>query len=357
MTRDRDVVDLRSDTVTRPTPGMREAIARADVGDDVLGDDPTVRALEDRVAELLGKEAALFFPSGTMANQTAVAVLTTPGSEVVIEATGHVLDWEGGAPAQWAGVLLRPVPTPDGLLTPEQVEAAIRPDGRMAIRTSLVCLENTHNAAGGRVMPLATLRAIRDVAGRRGIPIHLDGARLWNASAASGVPEAAFAAEADTVMVTMSKGLGCPIGSLLAGSADLIEEAWHVRRRHGGGMRQVGILAAAGLYALDHHRGRLAEDHARARRLADRLDGVPGIRVVPPETNIVMIDIERDDLDAPAVVERVRPHGVLLTPFTTRRVRAVTHLDIDDAGVDRAAEAVAGVLGVEGAVGRRGVGT
>ncbi len=339
------VVDLRSDTVTRPTPGMREAIARAEVGDDVLGDDPTVKRLEARVAELLGKEAALFFPSGTMANQTAVAVLTSPGTEVVIEATGHILDWEGGAAAQWAGIQLRPVPTPDGLLTPDLVRDAIRPEARMAVRTSLICLENTHNAAGGKIMPLGTMRAIRDIAARRGIPVHLDGARLWNASVATGIPEATFAAEADTVMVTLSKGLGCPVGSLLAGSAELIDEAWYIRRRHGGGMRQAGILAAAGLYALEHHRERLADDHARARRLADLLDGTPGIRVVPPETNIVMIDVVWDDLDAPTLAERARANGVLLTPFTSRRVRAVTHLDIDDAGIDRAAAAIRTAVG------------
>ncbi|MFS8637648.1 MAG: GntG family PLP-dependent aldolase [Gemmatimonadota bacterium] len=339
------VVDLRSDTVTRPTPGMREAIARAEVGDDVLGDDPTVKKLEERVAEILGKEAALFFPSGTMANQTAVAILTTPGTEVIIEETGHILDWEGGAAAQWAGIQLRPVPTADGLLTPELVQRAIRPDVRMGVRTSLICLENTHNAAGGKIMPLETMRAIRDIAARRGIPIHLDGARLWNASVAAGIPEAMFAAEADTVMVTLSKGLGCPVGSLLAGTAELIGEAWYVRRRHGGGMRQSGILAAAGLYALEHHRERLAEDHARARRLAELLDGTPGIRVIPPETNIVMIDIEREDLDAFALVERARARGVLLTPFTATRVRAVTHLDVDDAGIERAAAATRAAVG------------
>ncbi len=345
----RDVVDLRSDTVTRPTPGMREAIAHAEVGDDVLGDDPTVRRLEERVAALLGKEAALFFPSGIMANQTAIAVLTTPGTEVVVEATAHVLDWEDGAPAHWAGVQLRQVPTPDGLLSPERVEAAIRPESRFAIRTSLVCLENTHNAAGGTVLPLATLRAIREVAARRGVPIHLDGARLWNASVASGVPESAFATEADTVMVTLSKGLGCPVGSLLAGSKATMAEAWRVRRRHGGGMRQAGILAAAGLFALDHHRDRLAEDHARARLLADRLAGLPGIRIIPPETNIVMIDIERDDLDARSLGDRLERHGVLFSRFTTRRIRAVTHLDVDDAAIHRAADAVAAALGTRAA--------
>ncbi|HEX7050563.1 MAG TPA: GntG family PLP-dependent aldolase [Longimicrobiales bacterium] len=340
----RDVVDLRSDTVTRPTPGMREAIAHAEVGDDALGDDPTVKRLEERVAALLGKEAALFLPSGIMANQTAIAVLTSPGTEVVTDATGHIVDWEDGAPAQWSGVQLRTVPTQDGLLSPDAVEAAIRPPGPLSLRTSLICLENTHNAAGGRILPLETMRAIRRVAERRGVPIHLDGARLWNASVATGTPESAWAAEADTVMVTLSKGLGCPVGSVLAASRTLIEEAWRVRRRHGGGMRQVGILAAAGLYALDHHRDRLEEDHARARRLAERLENVPGIRVVPPETNIVMLDIERDDLDADGLLARLAEQGVLLSRFTDRRVRAVTHLDIDDRAIERAADAVTAAL-------------
>jgi threonine aldolase len=338
------VVDLRSDTVTRPTPAMREAIARAEVGDDALGDDPTVRRLEERVADLLGKEAALFFPSGIMANQTAVLALTSPGTEAVIEATGHILDWEDAAPAQWAGILLRPVPTPDGLLTPELVTAAIRPESPFGIRTSLICLENTHNAAGGRVLPLETLRAIRRVAVEKGVPVHLDGARLWNASAATGIPESDFAAEADTVMVSLSKGLGCPVGSMLAGSAETIARARRIRRRLGGAMRQAGILAAAGLYALDHHRERISEDHRRARHLAEIAASVPGLEVVPPETNIVMIDILRDDLDAAAVLARLDRAGVRMSQFGARRIRAVTHLDVDDDGIARAGAALAAAL-------------
>lgn len=344
MTDPGGIVDLRSDTVTRPTPAMREAIARAEVGDDTLGDDPTVRRLEARVAELLGLEAALFFPSGIMANQTAIAVLTRPGSEVVVDTTGHIVDWEDGAPAQWSGVQLRTVPTPDGLLMPERVEAAIRPPGPFTIRTSLVALENTHNAAGGRILPLEAMRAVRAVARRHDVPVHLDGARLWNASAATGIPESAWAAEADTVMVTLSKGLGCPVGSMLAGTREIIDEAWRIRRRLGGGMRQAGILAAAGLYALDHHRERLVEDHARARALAVRLDGLDGIRVVAPETNIVMVEVARDDLDAPTLLERLSEQGVRLSLFTSRRVRAVTHLDIDDDAIDRAVVAFERVL-------------
>ncbi|HSH44282.1 MAG TPA: threonine aldolase family protein, partial [Longimicrobiales bacterium] len=228
------MVDLRSDTVTRPTPGMREAIASAEVGDDVFGDDPTVRLLEDRVAALLGKERALFFPSGIMANETAILVQGRPGTEAVVEASCHLVDWEDAAVAAWAGMQLRTVDTPDGVLTPDLVRAAIRPDTPVQPRTSLVCVENTHNAAGGKVVPLDTLRGVAEVARSAGLPVHLDGARLWNASAASGVELAAYAEAADTVMVSLSKGLGCPVGSLLAGDADTMAEAWRMRRRLGG---------------------------------------------------------------------------------------------------------------------------
>ncbi|MGH7576277.1 MAG: threonine aldolase family protein, partial [Longimicrobiales bacterium] len=232
------VVDLRSDTVTRPTPAMRDAIARAEVGDDALGDDPTVARLEVRVAELLGKQSTLFFPSGIMANETALQLLARPGTEVIVEATSHFADWELGAPAALAGVQLRPVAAPNAILTGDVVEAAIRPASRFQIRTSAISLENTHNAAGGRVLPIDTMRDVKRVAERHGLPVHLDGARLWNAAAATGIAESDFAACADTVMVTLSKGLGCPVGSLLGGEADLIERARVVRRRLGGAMRQ-----------------------------------------------------------------------------------------------------------------------
>jgi threonine aldolase len=338
------VVDLRSDTVTRPTAAMRDAIARADVGDDVLGDDPTVKRLEERIARLLGKEAALFFPSGVMANQTAVLALSRPGTEVLIEATGHILDWEEAAAAAWSGVQLRGVPTPDGLLTAELMRSAIRPASPYIPETSLICLENTHNSAGGRVLPLDSLREIRAVAEERGIPVHLDGARLWNASAATGVAVSVYAAHADTVMVTLSKVLGCPVGSLLAGSADVLQRAWRIRRRLGGGMRQSGILAAAGLYALDHHLDRLPEDHARARAFADGVRGIDGVRVIEPETNIVMLELGAGRPDEMAVVTSARAQGVLLSPFGARRVRAITHMDVDDAGIGRAVEVVRGVV-------------
>lgn len=344
MATDGVMIDLRSDTVTRPTPGMRDAIAAAEVGDDTLGDDPTVRRLEERTAALLHKPAALFFPSGIMANQTALLCSTSPGSEVVVEAGAHVLDWEGGAAAHWSGVQLQVL---DGTAyaTPESVRRRLRPGSRYQPRTSLIWLENTHNAAGGRILPLDVMTDVRTLARERGIPIHLDGARLWNAGAATGHAPGEYAALADTVMVTLSKGLGCPVGSLLAGEADLIERAWIVRRRLGGTMRQAGILAAAGLYAYDHHLSRLAEDHRRALDLARLAAEVPGLGVVTPETNIVMIDVEAADLDAAQLVGRLAERGVLMSPFGPRRLRAVTHMDVDDDAIASAARALAEVLG------------
>jgi threonine aldolase len=293
-------------------------------------------------AELLDKEAALFFPTGTMANETALCVHTRPGTEVIVEANAHFFDWEVGGPAALAGVQLRPLSTPDGLLTAPLVEGALRPG--FQIRTSAICVENTHNGAGGKVMPLEQMRAIADVARRHALPMHLDGARLWNAAAATGVPEAKFAALADTVMVSLSKGLGCPVGSILAGTRDQMTAARWVRRRLGGGMRQSGILAAAGIYALQNHRQRLPEDHANAQHLAQRLEHVPGVTVRPPDTNIVMIDLERPGLSAADVVTRLKEQGVLMVEFTRTRVRAVTHMDVSRQDVERAADAFARVL-------------
>jgi threonine aldolase len=335
------VIDLRSDTVTRPTPGMREAIASAEVGDDQLGDDPTVRRLEERIAGLLGKERALYFPSGIMANETAIVVHGRPGTEAVVEASCHILDWEAAAAAAWAGMQLRPVATEDGILTAEAVRDAIRPSANpYQPDTTLVCVENTHNAAGGKVIPLDTLRGVRAAARENGIPVHMDGARLWHASIAAGVPLDDYARLVDTVMVTLSKGLGCPVGSLLAGTTAVIDEAWRVRRRMGGSMRQSGILAAAGLYALDHHLDRLADDHRRAARLAELAGRVEGIDARTPDTNIVMLDLVRDDLDAATLMAALAERDVRVTMFSAKRLRAVTHLDVDDDGVHAAAEAL-----------------
>ncbi len=334
-----EIVDLRSDTVTRPSPGMRRAIAEAVVGDDVLGDDPTVKQLQERLARLLGKEAALYFPSGTQANQVGVMLNTQPGTEAICEANAHIFHYEFAAAATWSGVQLRPVPTEDGVLTAELARPYIRPPSPHLTRTSLICAENTHNMAGGKVMGLEVLRGLRALADEHGLPLHLDGARLWNAAAATGAALSEFAGLADTVMVSFSKGLGAPIGSALAGRGEAIERAWTLRKRLGGGMRQVGILAAACLYALDHNLPRVAEDHGRARRLAEYVDGLDGFNVVPPETNIVMIDIERADVSPDAVVGYLERRGVQLLATGPRRLRAVTHLDVDDEGIDRACAA------------------
>ncbi|HET7459847.1 MAG TPA: GntG family PLP-dependent aldolase [Longimicrobium sp.] len=339
------VVDLRSDTVTRPSPPMRRAIAEAEVGDAVLGDDPTAAALERHAAELLGKERALFFPSGLMANTAAILTLAEPGTEAVIDSTGHMLNYEECAAPQLGGIQFRAVQTRDGLLTVDDVSAAIRPPSPYLPRTSAVCLENTHNYAGGRVLRLVQLQAVAEAARERGARVHLDGARLPNASVASGLPMSAYAAHADTVMVALSKGLGAPVGSILAGSAEPMEKAWRLRRRLGGGMRQVGILAAAGLYALQHNLERLAEDHARADRLARRCAALPGVAALKPQTNIVMLDLTDERLDPAGILAGLAGRGVWMTQFGPRRLRAVTHMDVDDAGIERACDAFEAVVG------------
>ncbi|HKP76066.1 MAG TPA: GntG family PLP-dependent aldolase [Longimicrobiaceae bacterium] len=330
-------VDLRSDTVTRPSAQMRRVIAEAEVGDAVLGDDPTVNALEAYAAELLGKERALFFPSGVQANTTALLCLAEPGTEAVIDSTGHMLNWEEGAVAQFGGVQFRAVFTPDGLLRPEDVAGAIQASPHLP-RTTAVCLENTHNTAGGRILRLVRLQAIEQVARERGVRIHLDGARLPNAAAASGLPMSAYAAHADTVMVALSKGLGAPVGSILAGPAELMEKARRVRRRLGGGMRQAGLLAAAGLYALRNNLERLEEDHRRAHALAHGCATAPGVVAAKPQTNIVMLDLEDGPPTVAEVLAGLEARGVRMVQFGPRRIRAVTHMDVDDAGIARAVE-------------------
>ncbi len=337
------LIDLRSDTVTRPTPAMRRAMAEAEVGDDVLDGDPTVRRLEARVAELLGKEGALFFPSGTMANLTAVSLLSRPGTEILLDAGAHIVHYEVAGAAAIAGVQVRPVPPRAHVMDAADLRGALRLPSKHVPMASLVCVENTHNGAGGKVTPISELRAIRDVAAEHGLPVHLDGARLWNASAASGSTLAELAECADTVMVSFSKGLGAPVGAALAGPRDVIGEGWAVRKRLGGGMRQSGILAAGALHGIEHHLRRLREDHERAGEYAAIVDGVRGARVVPPDTNIVMLDLPAE-LDAFAVVERAAEAGVLVTPWSPSRIRAVTHLDADAGAVRRAAETVARVM-------------
>jgi len=344
------LVDLRSDTVTRPTPGMRRAMAEAIVGDDVFGDDPTVQVLEHRVAELAGKEAALFVPSGTMGNLIAVKCHTEPSDAVLLEDRSHIFLNEQGGVAALAGCLAHPVPSDRGAIAVETLEAARRGENDHVAKLSLVCMENTHNWHGGTVVPFAAMQALSMQARARGIRVHLDGARLWNASAASGREIREWAALADTVMMCFSKALGAPIGSILVGDGELVRRARRVRKRWGGGMRQVGVLAAAALHALDHHVGRLSDDHARARALATALRRVPGVSVIAPETNIVMIEIEHPALDPAGLSAALRGRGVLIDPSGRRRLRAMTHLDVDDEGLERAASAFRSV--VEEQIGR-----
>ena len=338
-------IDLRSDTVTKPSFEMRRAMADADVGDDVLDRDPTTARLETRVAELLGMDDALFFPSGTQANQTAIALLTTPGTELLVEANAHLVHYElAGVSANW-GVQIRPITTPDGMLSGALVRGALRPASRHVPRAAAVTAENTHNAAGGKVMTVEVMAGIAAAARDAGLPLHLDGARLWNAAAALDVPVARLAAGATTVMVSFSKGLGCPVGSCLAIPAGERPRAWEIRKRLGGGMRQSGVLAAAALWALDHNVARLAEDHANARLLAQRLAGCPAVRAEPPQSNVVMMDLTREGDTAEAAVDKLARAGVLVVPFGLKRLRAVTHLDVTRRDVERATDVIAQALG------------
>ncbi len=339
-------IDLRSDTVTRPTPAMREAMARAEVGDDQYGEDPTTNRLQERLAALLGKEAALWMPSGTMANQVALLVLARPGDEVVTAREAHAGWHEAGGAAANAGVQIVEVGE-RGIFTSAQLEAAIKPAGLPVFpSTTVVEIENTHNRSGGVVFPQDEVVRICALARERGLASFLDGARLWNAAAASGRSEAELAAPFDLVSVAFSKGLGAPGGSLLAGSRELIQRANRHRRRLGGAMRQVGIFSAAALHGVEHHRARLAEDHANARRLAERLAGCPTVQLdlASVQTNIVVFHLKPGAPDAAAVVAAARARGVLLNAFGPRTVRAVTHLDVSAAQCDQAAAQLAALL-------------
>ncbi|MCS7155643.1 MAG: GntG family PLP-dependent aldolase [Bacteroidota bacterium] len=328
-------IDLRSDTVTRPTPGMLRAMARAEMGDDGFGEDPTVRRLEEEVAALLGQEAGLFVPSGTMGNQIALQLWTTPGEEVLLDAEAHILHYEGGAPERYAGVRLRPIPAPRGLIRAEQL--SVRGEADWEARTRLLCLENTHNRGGGAVYPVQLFRETVERARALGLRVHLDGARLWNAHVATGEPLQAWARLVDSVMVSFSKGLGAPAGSLLCASEEAIQEARRIRKRMGGGMRQVGLLAAAALYALRNgHLEMLRADHEKARRLAEGLAEFPGLHVAVQtvQTNIVLIELL--DQPAEAFVRKLAAVGVWMVPFGPACVRAVTHRDVSMHDIEEA---------------------
>ena len=332
------IVDLRSDTVTRPTPGMREAMARAEVGDDVFGDDPTVNALQDRIAALLGFEAALFVPSGTQSNLVAIMSHCQRGDEYLVGQMAHTYRWEGGGAAVLGSVQPQPIAhQADGTLALADIEAAIKPDDSHFAKSRLLCLENT---LGGKVLPLSYLHDATALARRRGLATHLDGARLFNAATALGGEPVARAREIashfDSVSVCFSKGLGAPVGSALCGSREFIARAHRWRKMAGGGMRQAGVLAAAALHALEHHVGRLADDHENARRLAQGLAGLPGVTVEAPDSNIVFADVAGPR--AAGLLEHLKARGVLATGLY--RLRFVTHLDVDAEGVDRAVAAM-----------------
>ncbi len=343
------MIDLYSDTQTRPTAAMRAAIAAAEVGDEQKFQDPTINRLRERVCALLGKEDAVFLPSGTMANEIAIAVHCRPGDEVLAEKSSHIIHFEGGGPAALAGVMIRAIDGgagAPGTFEATDVAAAARPDNRYFPRTRLVCVEQTANLAGGRVWPVDRLQAVAAAARERGLATHMDGARLMNAVVASGVSADRHAAGFDSVWIDFSKGLGCPFGAMLAGSRDFIAEAWRLKQRWGGAMRQAGIVGAAALHALDHHVERLAEDHDNARLLAAELALLPGVVVDPAtiDTNIVFFGLCDTALDAPALVAALEARGVVMGAFDATTIRAVTHLDVSRDDVLRAAAAVRELL-------------
>ena len=336
-------VDLQSDTVTKPTPEMRRFMCDAEVGDEQKGEDPTVNALQDAVAELLGKEAALFLPSGTMCNEIAMRVHCRPGDEMLAHRTAHPIHFETGGPAALAGVNVSALDGPGGQYDADAVAAAIRPDNRYMPKSRLLWVEQTSNLGGGSIWPLARITAVTNVARARGLRTHLDGARLLNAVVASGVSARDFSAPFDSAWIDFTKGLGAPVGAAIAGSREFITEAWRLKQQMGGAMRQAGIIAAGGLYALRHHVKRLAEDHANARRLAEGLAELPGIVVDPAsvETNIVIFDVPGD---AETAINALLARGVRMGAMGPRTIRAVTHLDVSPAQVERALDAARAVF-------------
>jgi threonine aldolase len=340
------LIDLRSDTVTRPSPAMRRAMAEAEVGDDVFGEDPTIRALEEALAERLGKESALFVPSGTMANQIAIGLHAKPGDELICDSTSHVYVWECGGIARHWGVTTRTVNPKAALLTRSDLDGLIRPDDPHYVRTRLISLENTHNRGGGRVHPLEQIREIRDWARAHSVAMHLDGARLYNAVVKSELPAERWAKEFDTVSICFSKGLGAPVGSALAGTRDHMREAHRLRKLLGGGMRQAGILAAGALFALNHHVERLAHDHEHAQILATAIRETPGLRLEcdPVETNLIwfVIDVSRGNATESAA--ELRSEGVLVAALGPQVLRACTHLDVSREDVQHAASVIQRVM-------------
>jgi threonine aldolase len=338
--------DLVSDTQTRPTAAMREAMAHAEVGDEQRGEDPTTNKLCEMVAALLGKDAGVFLPSGVMCNQIAILVHCRPGDEVLADESSHIVGSEGAGAAVLAGAMVRPLRGRHGIYTARQVAESIRPPKRNVPRSRLVAFEQTANRGGGTVWPLATVKAVSGVAREHGLAVHMDGARIMNAVVASGVPAKNYAEFCDSVWLDLSKGLGCPIGAVLAGSFNFIEQAWIWKHRLGGAMRQSGMLAAAGIYALENHVERLAQDHANARLFAEGIAGLRGIALESPriETNLVFFDVRKTGFTAAEVAQRLLRQGVRIGQESTYRMRAVTHLDVDRAGIEKAVAALAEVV-------------
>jgi threonine aldolase len=338
-----NAIDLRSDTVTKPTPGMRAAMSAAEVGDDVFGEDPTVNRLEERVADLLGKEAALYVPSGTMSNQICVKAHTQPGDELLCDINCHIYNYEAGGPAVLSGVMCRTLDGDFGILDLSQLEDKIRnPNDTHLVRTRLVCLENTHNRGGGKIYPIEKIESVSRWARSNGLAMHLDGARLWNAIVATGIRARVWAGHFDSVSVCFSKGLGAPIGSALAGSRALIAKGRRIRKLFGGGMRQAGVAAAAALYALEHNVERLAEDHKNARVIARAVADTPGLRLHPPEvdTNLIWFRVDPELGTAKDVAAALKQHGILVSTPGPQTIRACTHLDVSAAQVERVADTV-----------------
>lgn len=340
------VVDLRSDTITKPTPEMRAAMAAAEVGDDVLGDDPTVQRLETKVATLFDVEASLFVPSGTMGNQVSLHTHAHPGDELICDDEAHIDWYEVGAPAALSGLQIRTIPASGGIIDPAHVKAAIRPKNIHHPKTGIVALENTHNRAGGVVLPLDVTREIIKIAHEHDVKCHLDGARIWNAHAATGVSLADWVRGFDSVSVCLSKGMGAPVGSMILGTREFIERARRTRKRFGGGMRQVGILAAAGIWAIDHQLPRMVDDHRRAKILADAFRGLKGVRILPdpPPTNILVVEFEMPRYNPDSILQSLESKGVRMLAFGAGRIRAVTHRDVNDDDIAYARDIVREIL-------------
>jgi threonine aldolase len=336
-------VDLRSDTVTRPSPEMRAAMAAAEVGDDVLGDDPTVIGLQERLAAFLGKESALYVPSGSMANQVAIRAVCEPGDEIILDETTHSYNYEVGAPSALSGCSIRPINGVRGIFTATQLESGLRPPGSHFARSRMAIIENTNNRGGGTVWPIEDVAAVCAAAHRHGLHVHLDGARMLNACVARKLKPADYTRHVDSVSMCFSKGLGAPVGSIVAGTRQFIERCHRFRKMFGGGMRQAGILAAACLYAMDHNIERMAEDHANARRLAEGIATLPGIRldVATVETNIVIFEVAPPIASAASFAEKLRERGVWMFATGPTKLRAVTHLDVSRSQIDRAVEVFA----------------